>query len=154
MNAHTNGTPPLLPLASRRRLVIIGAAGLLLIFASVFMQAVAATTDWRILSVVGIVTMVYGWARFVLPGFYRMIPTGNLDERQQGVVAHAYATAYQILACGIVVVGLYFTLTDLFPALPELGSMADKSMLLLALIWTVIGLPAAILAWTEPDFRD
>ena len=151
MNSTMKPALTLMPLASRRRLVVIGAVGLLIIFASIFIPGTTASV-LKLLPVIGILLMVYGWGRFILPNSSGL-PQPNqlgLDERQQQVVTSAYATAYRILACGVMLVGI----SILFTNLPEMMQMADKTMLFVALVWTIISLPTAVLAWNEPDVRE
>lgn len=139
----------------RRRFVLIGAAGLLALVLTAFLQASGVERAfWLPLSVIGIVAMVFGWARFLfgLVG----LPNPNepeLDERERTVVTRSYATAYRILGSLVVAVAAYVALSDLFPDLPTAGEIADRSGLLLALLWTVLGLPTAVLAWNEPDLE-
>lgn len=153
MNTPFNPVQPLAPRASRRRAVAIGAVGLLLTFAAVFVQAIGMEGDiGKAMAVIGIIVMVFGWARLLMPG--SGLPQFNqpdLDERQRAVITDAYATAYRIVTIGLIATALYFLLTDLIPMLPTLGTVVDKTLLMVALIWTVIGLPPAILAWNEPD---
>lgn len=157
MNTTLKLTSALMPLASRRRLVATGAAGLLITFAAVFMQATNTFgVASNVVSGVGLVLMVFGWARFMLPNYSGLPQPGqtDLDERQQQVVTHAYASSYRFLAFGVVALGLYMMFTDVFPTLPTLNQPFDKSLLLLALTWTVMGLPSAVLAWNEPDAME
>lgn len=69
-------------------------------------------------------------------------------------MTHAYASAYRVLAVGMMVACVYLVLTDLFAGLPGLGGLSDSALVVVGLIWVVVGFPTAILAWNESDSAD
>lgn len=156
MNA-TNRARPLAPLAVRRRLVLIGVLGLVALLVSQFLRSSGVNSAaWSPLAVGGIIVLVFGWARLVIPGYLGLpqMDQPDLDERQRAVVTNAYAAAYRVVSIGLMSTCAYFILTDMFTGLPRLDSLGDGSIMVVGLIWVVIGLPAAILAWNEPDAAD
>lgn len=72
------------------------------------------------------------------------------DERQLSVQHQAQATAFRILA-GIVMVAALLAHTEYFPAASRaaVGSLANSA--LRSLLYSVLLLPAFVIAWTEPD---
>lgn len=157
MKPAINSPHPLAPLALRRRLVVTGALGLITLLASQFLRASGVDgAAWNPLAVVGIIVMVFGWTRLIIPGYLGLprMDQPDLDERQRAVVTTAYALAYRVVVVGLLATCSYLLLTDLFTKLPELGGIADGSLLVIGLVWIVMGLPAAILAWNEPDPAD
>lgn len=72
------------------------------------------------------------------------------DERQLSVQHQAQATAFRILA-GVVTVAALLAHTEYFPAASRaaVGSLATGT--LRSLLYTVLLLPAFVIAWTEPD---
>lgn len=157
MSSATDRARPLAPLTVRRRLVLIGVLGLLILLVSQFLRASGvASAAWSPLATGGIVALVFGGVRLVMPGHLGLpqMDRPDLDERQRAVVTHAYASAYRVLAVGLMVACAYPTLTDLFAGLPGLGRLSDSAIMVVGLIWVVIGLPSAILAWNEPDPAD
>lgn len=157
MNSTTNRTHPLAPLTIRRRLVLIGVLGLVTILVSQFLRSSGVNgAVWSPLAVGGLIILVFGWARLVFPGYLGLpqMDQPDLDERQRAVVTNAYASAYRVVAIGLMSTCAYLMLTDMFAGLPRLSNLGDSGILVAGLIWTVIGLPAAILAWNEPDPAD
>lgn len=156
MNA-ADRTRPLAPLNVRRRLVLIGVLGLVAILVSQFLRASEVNSAvWSPLAVGGVIVLVFGWARLVVPGYLGLPQPDrpDLDERQRAVVTNAYASAYRVVVTGLMAACAYLLLTDLFAGLPGLGRLSDSAIMVVGLIWVVIGLPAAILAWNEPDAAD
>lgn len=156
MNPTFDSSRPLAPLAQRRRAVLIGVFGFVLMLLSQFLSTAGVSRPVEVITgVAGIVTVVFGWSRLVfgLVGLPQLDQPG-LDERQRAVVTAAYAAAYRVLASGLLLSYTYVMLTNLFAGLPKLTDLASSSLMLVGLIWLVIGLPAAILAWTEPDPTD
>ncbi|GAA5513493.1 hypothetical protein Dcar01_02231 [Deinococcus carri] len=153
MNPAFDSSRPLAPLAQRRRAVLIGVFGFLLLLLAQFLRSAESSSAlWNGLSAAGMVIVVFGWSRLLFPGFMGLprLDQPDLDERQRAVLTRAYATAYQVLALGLLLVYAYGWLTDVLPGLPRLTGGVNAIMLV-GLVWIVMGLPAAILAWTEPD---
>jgi hypothetical protein len=74
------------------------------------------------------------------------------DERQRAVREHARAVAFQIVGPVIYVVALYLIFAPRFFDHPWLPSNEVEQVGLLAGLALLIGtLPAAVIAWSEPD---
>jgi hypothetical protein len=74
------------------------------------------------------------------------------DERQRAIREHARAVAYQIVGPVIYVVALYLIFAPTFfhhPWLPS--SQVEQVGLLTGLALLLSTLPAAVIAWSEPD---
>lgn len=153
MNPAFDSSRPLAPLAQRRRAVLIGSVGFAVLLISQVLRGLEVSSAlWNGLGAAGIVVMVFGWSRLVFPGFMGL-PRPNqahLDERQRAVLTDAYATAYQVLAAGLMLAVAYGIVAQNLTALPRLPESGNTTVAV-GLIWVVISLPAAILAWTEPD---
>ncbi len=156
MNPVFKSSQHLAPLTQRRRAVLIGALGFLALLLSQFLRGAGSSSPlWNALGAAGIVIMVFGWSRLVLPGFMGLprLDQPDLDERQQTVLTSAYARAYQMLAAGLMLVLAYGVIAENFTALPRLPE-SGNTIIVVGLLWVVISLPAAILAWTEPDISQ
>lgn len=158
MNALTP-SPRLLPLGQRRRLVLIGVIGFALMLLGQALRSwfsPQAASIWSLPSLAGLLLVIYGWARLLVPQ-YSGLPRPDqpgLDERQQAVMTRAYAAAYRVLAVVVLVAYLYVMLTTWFPELSRVFRGAEPFLLGIGLSWLVGGLPAAILAWNEPDTTE
>jgi hypothetical protein len=74
------------------------------------------------------------------------------DERQRAIREHARSVAYQIVGPVIYVVALYLIFAPRFFDHPWLPSNAvEQSGLLVGLALLFSTLPAAVIAWSEPD---
>lgn len=156
MNHVSSSSRQLAPLTQRRRTVLIGASGFLVLLLSQFLRGAGMDSSlWNALGAAGIVIMVFGWSRLVLPGFMGLprLDQPDLDERQRIVLTGAYATAYKVLAAGLMLVVAYGVVADMVTGLPRLPESGNATMMV-GLIWVVISLPAALLAWTEPDITE
>lgn len=153
MNHVSNSSGHLAPLSQRRRAVLIGAAGFLVLLLSQVLRGLGTESSlWNGLAAAGIVIMVFGWSRLVFPSFMGLPrpDQAHLDERQRAVLTAAYATAYQVLAAGLMLTVAYGIAAQNLVALPRLPESGNTTVAV-GLLWVVISLPAAVLAWTEPD---
>jgi hypothetical protein len=74
------------------------------------------------------------------------------DERQRAIREHARAVAYQIIGPVIAVVVFYLIFAPTFFSHPWLPSnQIEETGLLLGLALVFSTLPAAVIAWSEPD---
>jgi hypothetical protein len=74
------------------------------------------------------------------------------DERQRAIREHARAVAYQIIGPAIYIVALYLIFAPQFFSHPWLPSnQIEQTGLLLGLALVFGTLPAAVIAWSEPD---
>lgn len=152
MNHISNSSRQSTFLPNRRRTVLIGAVGFLVLLLSQVLRGMGISSSlWNALGAVGIVIMVFGWSRLVFPSFMGLprLDQPDLDERQRMVLTSAYATAYQVLGAGLLLVCAYGIVADKFTGLPRLPESGNTTMVV-GLLWVVISLPQAILAWTEP----
>jgi hypothetical protein len=74
------------------------------------------------------------------------------DERQRAIQEHARSVAYQVIGPVIYVVALYLIFAPMFFARPWLpSSVVEQAGLLGGLAMLFGTLPAAVIAWSEPD---
>ena len=74
-----------------------------------------------------------------------------LDERERAQRDHAMALAYRILIVVLVLVGLAIVSASLANALPTLTAQVGALAYFGDLVWFVVILPLAVMAWTLPD---
>ena len=78
--------------------------------------------------------------------------TRPADERQRAILQHAQAVSYRILGPAIVLVALYLIYAPMFLGHVWLPSTQVEQVELLAGFALLLGtLPAAVIAWGEPD---
>jgi hypothetical protein len=78
--------------------------------------------------------------------------TRPADERQRAILQHAQAVSYRILGPAIVLVALYLIYAPMFLGHVWLPSTQVEQVELLAGFALLLGtLPAAVIAWSEPD---
>lgn len=156
MNHVSKFSQHLAPLTQRRRAVLIGALGFVVLLLSQVLRGMGTDSSlWNGLGAAGIVIMVFGWSRLHFSGFMGLprLDQADLDERQRMVLTRAYATAYQVLGAGLLLVCAYGVIADRFTGLPGLPESGNTTVVV-GLLWVVISLPQAILAWTETDISE
>jgi len=80
-------------------------------------------------------------------------PDARLDERQRAVRDRAYRRGYALLGAAVVLAATYLALALAF-GWPLPRSTGAVQMVLWTVIVVTITIPAAVLAWTEPDPAD
>ena len=74
-----------------------------------------------------------------------------LDERERAQRDHAMALAYRILMVVIALVALAFLIADLTHTLPVPTVQVGVPAYVGQVLWFVVSLPLAVMAWTLPD---
>ncbi len=137
----------------RRLLVLAEYAGFSLLPAA---SILTESAWWMLLALVGVVATVLIHGRLLVPFTHEIAnkTDADLDERQTAIRNDAHHAAYQIL--GTVVLGVLFLLWVISeplgdrPWTPQI-SLQDPTLNFVTVLWIYITLPAAVIAWREPD---
>ncbi|GAA5533615.1 hypothetical protein [Deinococcus aluminii] len=146
---------PLAPLANRRRLVLMACGGYALFLLAVALDSAFGLPDGLMiaLALVGMLLFIRGSIPLTKPSRLGL-PGGRdhqMDERQWQRLSQSHVTAYRLLGALFLLAVLYFLVAAQNGFLPTPStSFAWMSLYLGAAIFIPV-LPAAILAWTEPD---
>lgn len=143
------------PKTQRRQVVVLcyGSALVAVVLGAIKTTGLSSSLDisFSILIMLGLLASGYAAIRLLQPKQLGISdgPDNELDERQLQVRNQAYLNAYRILG-GFVVIGLAFA-SIFWNQVRQLPDSIALSAFFWLVILLAISLPAALLAWLEPE---
>jgi hypothetical protein len=151
---HQLSRPKIRMARAKRRVVVAGlalvvaltVAGQVAVGLRILPEGKALGILWALLGVQAIFFVVLLYA---VGNLTQLDPV--LDERERAQRDHAMASAYRILMVVVALVALGVSITATVGRLPAPTDQVGVQAYVAQLLWFVVSLPLAVMAWTLPD---